>query len=238
MASKDSAAPIKAAREEKPSIHARLNDFLRKNRGVVLSVFAAALAAVVAAAVWTIADERIDSRSAQALEKVEVSLGEWFAMESGPASTEKANEILAELESIHSKYGKRYAGQKAAILAGRIHARNGDWVSAEKLFRQAADLDKDSLLAGFALQEAAAAAEERQDTSAAIELWKKVIDSAGQTVGIPHAQFALGTLYEETKQYDEAKVQYEKLIAAYPDNDWTKLARNRIILLKSRGLLP
>lgn len=237
MASKDSAASVKT-REEKPSIHARLNDFLRKNRVVVISLFGASLLAVVAAAVWTVVDERVASRSAVALEKIEVSLGEWYAMESGPASTEKANEILSGLEAVYSKYGKRYAGQKAAVLAGRVHARNGDWTSAEKLFRQAADLDEDSILAGFALQEAAVAAEERKDIPAAIELWKRVIDSADASVGIPHAQFALGTLYEETKQYGEAKAQYEKLIAAYPDNDWTKLARNRIILLKSRGLLP
>ena len=238
MASKEAAAPNKAAREEKPSIHSHLNNFLRKNRIAVISVFAAGLLAVLAAAAWTILDERAASRSALALEKVEVSLREWYAMDQGPAATEKANEILAELDSISSKYGKRYAAQKAVVLAGRIQARNGDWAAAEKLFRQASELNPAGLLAGFALQEAAVAAEERRDNQAAIELWTKVIETAGGSVGIPHAHFALGSLYEETKQYDQAKVQYEKLTAAYPDNDWTKLARNRIILLKSQGLLP
>lgn len=232
------AAQDKAARVETPSIHARLNDFLRRNRTAVISVFAAALVAVVAAAAWTILDERTATRSAQALETVEVSLREWFEMEPGPAAVEKSKEILAALDSIRSKYGKRYAAQKAVVLAGRIQARNGDWAAAEKLFRQASELNPASLLAGYALQEAAVAAEERRDTQAAIELWTKVIETAGSAVGIPHAYFTLGTLYEETKQYDQAKVQYEKLTAAYPDNDWTKLARNRIILLKSQGLLP
>lgn len=238
MASKESAAQDKAAREEKPSIHARLNDFLRKNRTAVLIVFAAALLAVVAAAAWTVVDDRVDTRSAQALEKVEVSLREWYEMEPGPAAAEKANEILAALDAIRSKYGKRYAGQKAAVLAGRIQARNGDWVAAEKLFLQAVDLNNGTALAGFALQEAAAAAEERGDTKTAIELWTRVVESAGVSAGIPHAHFVLGTLYEESKQYDQAKAQYEKLTAAFPENDWTKLARNRIILLKSQGLLP
>ncbi len=231
------AAQDKAAREEKPSIHSRLNDFLRKYRAAVIAVFAAGLLAVVVAAVWTIADERVAARSAQALETAEASLQEWYGMEPGPAATEKANEILAALESIRSKYGRRYAAQKAVVLAGRVQARNGDWAAAEKLFREAADLRKDSLLAGFALQEAAVAAEERRDTQAAIELWMKVVGLAG-TVGVPHAHFALGSLYEDTKQYAQAKEQYDKLIAAYPENDWTKLARDRIILLKSQGLLP
>lgn len=231
------AAQDKAAREEKPSVHSRLNDFLRRNRAAVISVFAAGLLAVVVAAVWTITDERIAARSARALEAAEASLQEWYGMEPGPAATEKANEILAALDSIRSKYGRRYAAQKAVVLAGRVQARNGDWAAAERLFREAADLRKDSLLAGFALQEAAAAAEERRDTQAAIELWTRVIDTAG-AVGIPHAHFALGSLYEETKQYGQAREQYEKLAAAYPENDWTKLSRNRIILLKSQGLLP
>ena len=238
MASKEPAAQDKAAREEKPSIHARLNDFLRKNRAAVITVFAAAVLAVVAAAVWTVVDERVGTRSAQALEKVELSLGEWYGMEQGPAAAEKANEILAALDAIRSKYGKRYAGQKALVLAGRVQARNGDWAAAEKLFLQAADLNTKTALAGFALQEAAAAAEERGDTKTAIELWTRVVESSGASAGIPHAHFVLGTLYEATKQYEQAKAQYDKLTAAFPDNDWTKLARNRIILLKSQGLLP
>jgi len=238
MASKEAAAPNKAAREEKPSIHSYLNDFLRKNRIAVISVFTAGLLAVLATAAWTILDQRAASRSAQALEKVEVSLREWYAMDQGPAATEKANEILAALDSIRSKYGKRYAAQKAVVLAGRIKARNGDWAAAENLFRQASELNPAGFLAGYALQEAAVAAEERRDNQTAIDLWTRVIETAGGSVGIPHAHFALGSLYEETKQYDQAKAQYEKLTAAYPDNDWTKLARNRIIHLKSQGLLP
>ncbi len=238
MASKENPAQDKSVREEKPSIQSRLNDFLRKNRAAVIALFAAVLLVVAAAAVWTIVGERIDSRAAQALEKAEASLQEWYGMEQGPAATEKANEILAALDSIRSKYGKRYAAQKALVLAGRVRARNGDWTEAETLFRQAADLKKDSLLAGFALQEAAVAAEERGDPQAAIELWTRVAGLPGFAVGVPHAHFALGSLYEEAKQYDKAKAEYDKLTASFPDNDWTKLARNRIILLKSQGLLP
>ena len=238
MASKETTAQDKVAREEKPSIHSRLNNFLRKYRGTVVAVFAASILAVVVAAVWTIVGERIDSRSAQALEKVEASLQEWYGMDQGPEATEKANEILAALDSIRSKYGKRYAAQKAVVLAGRTQARNGNWAEAEKLFRQAADMKKNSLLAGVALQEAAVAAEEHGDAQAAIELWTRVLGTEALAVGIPHAHFALGSLYEEAKQFDKAKAEYDKLTSEFPDNDWTKLARNRIILLKSQGLLP
>ena len=238
MASKDTVAKEKTSREEKPSLHAALNNFLRKHRVVFLSVFALILASVAVAAVWTIVDERAASQSAKALDRVEASLSEWYGMEAGPSSKEKADEILAELDAIAAKFGRRYAAQKSLVLSGRVYAALEDWAAAEKKFREAVDLRKDSFLAGFALQEAAAAAEERQDSKAAIELWTRVVDSAWVSVGLPHAHFVLGTLYEETKQYAEAKARYEKLIAAYPDNDWTKLARDRIILLKSQGLLP
>jgi len=238
MAPKESAAPNKSAREEKPTIQARLNDFLRKNRVFFIVFFVILATLILIAAVWTIVDRSVSNSAAKALENVETSISEWSKMETGSESQSKSDAILAELDAVASKFKRRYAAQKSLVLSGRIYANRDDWASAEKKFLEAADFKSDSFLASFALQEAARSAEERQDIETAISLWKRVIDSySDSTIGLPHAYFVLGTLYEESKQYAEASARYEKLIASYPDNDWTKLARNRIILLKSQGLL-
>ncbi|HSV57205.1 MAG TPA: tetratricopeptide repeat protein [Magnetospirillaceae bacterium] len=238
MASRDPSTADKAGRDAKPSLQAALNDFLRKYRLVILTVFAVALTALAAVTVWTLVEEGMNTRSARALEKAELSLREWREMEDGPAARERAAEVLSELRSVAERYRRRYAGQKALVLAGRIQAGLGDWEAAENTFREAADARKDSHLTVFALAEAAVAAEERRDFAAAIELWTRVTASKGLPVGIPHAYFVLGTLYEETQQFEQARASYEKLIAEHPQSDWTKLARSRIIHLKSQGLLP
>ena len=239
MAVKETAVPEKAGRDDKPTFSTALNNFLRKNRVVFITLLVVVLVAILVAAIWTLVDSRISSSSAKGLEKVEESMQAWGAMAEGPESQSKADEILAELDALALKYGKRYVSQKALFLSGQIYAERSDWANAEKKYTQAADLNTDSSVAFFALQEAAVAAEEQQHNEAAIALWKRVVESkSGSTIGMPHAYFALGTLYEESKQYSEASASYDKLVSDYPDNDWTKLARDRIILLKARGLLP
>jgi tetratricopeptide (TPR) repeat protein len=239
MAAKGSTVPNKTEREDKSSFYASLNNFLRKNRIFFIVLIAIILAGVLVAAIWTLVDSKTSANSAKALEQVETSIQKWNAMGKGPEAQSQADTILAELDTLASKYGRRYVSQKAYVLAGRIYADREDWSNAEKKFKQAADLNADSFLASFALQEAAVAAEEQKNNETAIALWNRVIESkSASAIGLPHAYFDLGTLYEESKQYTEASVRYEKLIATYPDNDWTKLARDRIILLKSQGLLP
>ncbi len=237
MASKAPVPRENTAREEKPTFHAVLNEFLRRNRVFFLVLFSAILAVLLAAAVWTVVDGRISAAATEAMEKAEASIREWTALEESPESRSKSDEILAELDAISSRFGKRYAAQKALMLAGRFYAEREDWASAERKFLEAAERKTDSFLAPFALQEAARAAEER-DIETAVSLWKRFLENYPDSVGAPHALFVLGTLYEESKQFKEAADQYEKLASGHPDNDWTKLGRNRIILLKSQGLLP
>ena len=55
--------------------------------------------------------------------------------------------------------------------------------------------------------------------------------------GVAHGYFSLGRLAEESKDYANALVYYEKVVSLFPDDDWTKLSKDRIISLKSRGLV-
>ena len=88
-------------------------------------------------------------------------------------------------------------------------------------------------LAPIALQNAAVAAEERGAPDAAIAHYQAVVEKyTGKTVGIPHALFSIGRLSEASKDYAAAIASYEKLLSLYADDDWTKLAKDRIIILK------
>ncbi|MDP3129896.1 MAG: tetratricopeptide repeat protein, partial [Bacillota bacterium] len=89
----------------------------------------------------------------------------------------------------------------------------------------------------IALQEAAVAAEERGSPETAKSLYERFLKEYPNAVaGIPHAHFALGRLAEDTKEYVAAISSYEKIVATYPDSDWTKIAKDRILFINSRGL--
>jgi TolA-binding protein len=100
------------------------------------------------------------------------------------------------------------------------------------------DAAPNSYIAPVALQGAANAADEQGASDRATADYRKFVDRySDKTIGIPHAYFAIGRLAEQSKDYAAANTAYQKIIATWPDGDWTKLATDRIISLKSQGLL-
>jgi tetratricopeptide (TPR) repeat protein len=123
------------------------------------------------------------------------------------------------------------------MYKAKIEESSKNWASAEKDWLAIAAAAPDSYLAPVALQGAAVAAEELSANDRAIAAYKKLIDKYGKaSIGIPHAHFALGRMAEEAKDYASSLASYQKIVATWPDSDWTKLATDRIIFLKSHGL--
>jgi tetratricopeptide (TPR) repeat protein len=172
--------------------------------------------------------------------RVEKLLEDYSSYQGETDSAKKAElekSILASVEEIAKKWPRLFAGQRARTVAARVYESKSDWASAEREWIAAADALPSSYMAPLALQNAAAAAEEQDADSRAIDYYKRLIanyDSAA--IGIVHAYFALGRLYENSRDYASAVENYKKIVSTWPDDDWTKLATDRIIALKSRGL--
>jgi outer membrane protein assembly factor BamD (BamD/ComL family) len=49
--------------------------------------------------------------------------------------------------------------------------------------------------------------------------------------------FTQGRLNEELENHEVAADAYNRLVDEHPQSSWTNLARNRIIALKTRGLI-
>jgi tetratricopeptide (TPR) repeat protein len=228
----------KAQAEEKKRLAHHVSDFLRKYRVVLLGVLAAVVLAIIAIAVWTAVNSAGLKASTAAIEKVEDELQAWQAEQDTAKKAELEKGLTASLDSVIAKWPRRLAGQRALAFKAKIAEERKDWAAAEKEWLAAVDALPDSYLAAVALQGAAAAADERGAPEKAAEHYKRLLAKyAKSAVGIPHAHFALGRLAEESKDYAAALTSYEKVVTAYPDDDWTKLAKDRIISLKSRGLV-
>lgn len=222
--------------QEQLSFNQKVSDLIRKYRTALLIVLGAILLAVIVVALWSAIHGAAVKSSTLKLEKVEDDV---VALSSEQDATKKAElekTVSADLDAIIAKWPRLYAGQRAHALKARLAAEKKDWAAAEKDWIAVVDANKSSYLAAVALQAAAAAADERGAPEKATEYYKRFVDKYPNAAGLAHAYFSLGRLAEEGKEYAGAQGYYEKVVAGYPDDDWTKLAKDRILSLKSRGL--
>lgn len=229
--------PKAKAEEKKKTPYVRFADFLRKYRVPVLAVFGLAALAVVGVAVGTAIKDSAVRASTTRLEKLEADYSAYSGEQDAAKKATMEKAVLDSIEAIVKKGSKSYAAQKALALRARIREAAKDWGSAEKDWLAIAEAAPDSYLAPMALQGAAVAAEELGAADRATADYKRLIDKYGKvSIGIAHAHFSLGRLAEQSKDYASALVSYQKIVSTWPGSDWTKLATDRIIFLKSRGL--
>jgi tetratricopeptide (TPR) repeat protein len=230
-------APKPRHEEKKKTPYVRFGDFLRKNRVTVLVVFGVALAAVLGVAIVTAIAEAGLRASTARLEKMDADYAAYAGESDAAKKASLEKDFLASADAAIKKDGRKFAAQKAIMYKAKIEEAAKDWAAAEKDWLALAAAAPDSYLAPIALQGAAVAAEELGADDRAIADYKKLIDKYGNdSVGIPHAHFALGRMAEKSKDYASAMASYQKIASSWPNSDWTKLATDRIIFLKSRGL--
>jgi tetratricopeptide (TPR) repeat protein len=233
------ARPPKARPEEKKKTpYVKFADFLRKNRILVLSVFGAVCLVVVGVAVGTLIKDSALKASTTRLEKLNADYEAYSGEQDAAKKAELEKAILDSAESIVKKDKRSFSAQKALAYKARIEESKKDWAAAEKDWLAIVAAAPGSYLAPVALQGAATTAEELGAADRARAAYKKLVDTyASTSVGIPHAYFALGRLAEQSKDYASALVSYQKIVSTWPDDDWTKLANDRIIFMKSKGLV-
>jgi tetratricopeptide (TPR) repeat protein len=232
------ARTAKATSEEKKKTpYTRFADFLRKNRVLVLVVAGALVFAVLAVGLATMIGEAAIRSSTTRLEKFEADFTAYSGEQDETKKAELEKGLLAAADAIVKKGPRLYAGQKALLYKAKIEESRKEWAAAEADWLAIVAAAPASYLAPVALQGAAVAAEEQGAADRAAADYQKLIDKyASTTVGLPHAYFSLARLAESSKDYVSALVSYQKIVATWPEDDWTKLATDRIIFLKSSGL--
>ncbi len=232
---KGEAAATQAKPAEAVKFSEKLNDFLRNNRKAIIIAGIAILALVVALGAYSFVRQDRLTKSTAALEAIEASFDAWTAA----AESEKAGQgdaLLAATAELRKKHPGSYGALRASIVVARVLYARKDYAGAEAAFASVADEDPASHLAAPSLSNASAMAEERGDKEAALAYLLRADEAYPGAPGAARVVFSIGRVYEETKQYDKAIGAYERLVAAGEDDDWTKLARDRIIFLRSTGL--
>jgi tetratricopeptide (TPR) repeat protein len=227
----------KAKPAEQKTPYERFSEFLRRFRLLILALFGAIVLAIIAIAViQAIGDAQLNASTASA-EKLDADYAAYRSEQDQAKKADLEKSFLASADTAIKQWPRRYAGLRALLYKAKIEESKKDWAGAEKDWLAIVKASPDSYLAPIAIQDAAVAAEEQDANDRATADYRKLIDKYSEkTIGIPHAYFALGRLSEQTKDYAAALVAYQKLTSTWPESDWTKLATDRIIFMKSHGL--
>lgn len=233
------AAPKEGAKkEEKKSLSHKISDVLRKRRVFFLGIAVVLLAAVVVLALVTGIKGSADKSAAMRISQLTDDANVWNAEQDATKKADLEKKLVVGIDEILAKWPRHVSAQQALAIKATLAQSRKDWTEAEKDWLDAANRLPTSFLAPVALQNAAIAAEEQGADDKAKVHYKALIDRYASTApGIAHAWFALGRIAEEAKDYSGAITSYEKILASWPSSDWTKLAKDRIISIKSRGLV-
>jgi tetratricopeptide (TPR) repeat protein len=82
---------------------------------------------------------------------------------------------------------------------------------------------------------AAAMYEEMNDFDAAIKTYQDVLAKYKSSYEVPYVIYCLGRVNEQKKNYPEAAKYYTQLEDEHSSSNWTLMAQNRKIYLKSIG---
>jgi len=220
---------------DRPGVGERINAFIVSHRKALLVVFVALLVAIAAVGVYALVDHGALAKSTLALEALE---GSYSALDDMTEANkaERTAAVVAEADALVAAHRGRYAAARAHIIKAEALYAAGDFEASEKAYAALAEAYPRSHLAPVALANAAVVAEDRGDLDAALVHLNAFEKGYPEAPAAERVRLSIGRVYEAQKRYDKAMEAYLRLVAGGSDSDWTKLARDRIILLKSQGL--
>ena len=190
------------------SFSERCGQFLTQHRKPIVIILGV-ICAVVAVALIASAMTTRAAKSASV--ETEAIISEWANLRD-----KNAEDMTAKEDALAEKLGKQavanghtYAAFRAYTTLGEIYVLRKDWEKALAFYQKA----------GEALPKA---------YTAGIAYFKAALEDFPLK---PRALFNIGRLEESLAHPDKAIEAYTKLTEAYPDNDWTLLAKSRIIAL-------
>jgi TolA-binding protein len=229
---------IKNKKEEKPRFRDQVANFLNRFRMVFLGIGVALLVIVAVILVATEVQKSRIEAGALAQESLEKDFSAWRTEKDEKKKADLEKKTLDSIKAITTGYGGTFAEQRSLDLEASIAYEKKEFEKAAERWTSLADRFPRSYLAPLALYNAAAAWEEKGERAKARASFERVLKTyESEYADIPMVLFSLARLQEEENQPEKAAEFYNQLLDRYSSSSWTKLARDRIIYLKSTGKL-
>ena len=169
------------------------------------------------------------------LSKIEELYYELLASSTDLSDSELAKKATECIENLapYTKKG-RIAGVRAHMLAAELSFNLKDNEAAADYYDDAIAQGKKSYTAPICYYNKAACYEELGNYAAAAEGYKAAAEFEEFGM-ITHAYFSLGRVLEAQGDYEGAAEVYKTMNDKISDDDWTNLAKTRLIELQSSG---
>lgn len=213
-------------KEEKLTFSDKLGKWILKNRIVLISILSVILVVGIASAIiFSVVSKNTEKKYAEiyALSTEYVQLTE-------EDKEAKTTEILDSVLNIAGKNAKNGVGIRAYMLAAEIYYQNKDYEAAAEAYKNAANANLKAYTAPLCFYNAAVCYEELGNIDAAIEYINKANDCENFTLKAK-GLFNLGRLEEQRGNTDAAIEYYNALINDFGYDQWTTLAKSRVLLL-------
>lgn len=209
-----------------------LNTMLGKNKKVLLIVLLVIVVVLIGLGIGTSISKSNLDKQFNLIDELEATYAEIQAMDSEAADYQtKYDELLAQLQDLAGKKAN-YPAIKAEYLLGMVAFEKGEFQKALDSFFSVYGKSKETYMGSLALSNAAAAAEELDNNTLALEYYTKLIDEFGFSAAeAPKALFAQARLQESEGNIELAKATFQQLADQFPSSEFGKLAQNRIALL-------
>lgn len=207
--------------------------FLQKNRLFFILLVAIILAVIIFFAVFSEVKKKVVENSTVRSEAVERDYATWKTELDETKRGTMETELLSSIDSVIGKYPKTYAAQRCLYIKGLLYWDKKEWENAANAFLSIPDRFPESYLSPISLVNAAASYEENGNAEKAVELYDRILNEYKTAIpDIAKVIFTIGRLEESLGKPDEALKRYTDLVDNYSGNNWTNLARDRIIVLK------
>jgi len=209
-----------------------LNSMLGKNKKVLLIALIVIVVALVGLGIGTSVVKNNLNKQFNLIDELEDSYATLQGMDSEDALYQgKYGELLAQLKDLASK-GSKYPALKAEYVLGMIAFEKEEYQKALDSFYSVYGKSKETYMGSLSLSNAAAAAEELNNSALALEYYTKLIDEFGFSAAeAPKALFAQGRLQEKGGNVELAKATFQQLADQFPGSEFGKLAQNKLALL-------
>jgi len=216
---------------EKASFSQKVNDFLTKNRVVLVTGLAVILCVFIVMITFITITGKNNEK---AFISVDTVIENWETLKSDKDQSNlsvKEDDMIATLKSVANANKNTYAGERALNTIAEIYFSRKDWKNAQEQYLAAAKASSKSYTNGINYFNAAVCADEQGNQEEALNLYTKVtvIDNFPMK---SRAMFNIGRIQEQLSRKTDAIATYEKMSEQYPDDQWTLLAKSRTLALQ------
>ncbi len=206
--------------------------FLSRNAKLLVIGFGVVLLILAGLGIWSIRYNARVNDSAALAEQIEEDFSTWLNTEDGEKKEKKEEELLERIDRAQSQFSGLYAEQRALLVKGHYQYSLEEYQEAAEAYSNLVSRFPKSYLAPVALYNAGTCYDESGKNEQAVESWDRLVQQyRDKTPLMAQTFFSLGRISEEQGQEKKAVEYYQRMEDSYPESDWTKLAKQRILVL-------